>query len=42
MLRKARERAFEGAFIGIALLAMAGWIYFITLWLVRLAVWFLN
>jgi hypothetical protein len=41
-LRKVRERAFEGAFFGIALIAMAGWICFIALWLERLIVWFLN
>ncbi|QQO20322.1 hypothetical protein JJB98_10570 [Bradyrhizobium diazoefficiens] len=35
-LTKFRERAFEGAFFGIALIAMAGWIYFIALLLVRL------
>ena len=28
---KLKERAFQGAFLGVALLAMAGWVYFITL-----------
>lgn len=35
-LTKLRERAFEGAFFSVALIAMAGWVYFITLMLVRL------
>jgi hypothetical protein len=39
-LTKLRERAFEGAFFGVALIAMAGWVYFITLLLVRLFLWF--
>ncbi|MET4023028.1 hypothetical protein [Bradyrhizobium sp. S3.2.12] len=39
---KIRERAFEGAFLSVALIAMAGWIYFITLLLVRLVLWFLS
>ncbi|WP_187434676.1 hypothetical protein [Bradyrhizobium cytisi] len=39
---KIRERAFEGAFLSVALIAMAGWVYFITLLLVRLMLWFLN
>jgi fatty acid desaturase len=39
-LTKFRERAFEGAFFGVALIAMAGWVYFITLLLVRLFLWF--
>jgi len=37
-----RERAFEGAFFSVALIAMAGWVYFITLLLVRLVLWFLS
>ncbi|MBR1171023.1 hypothetical protein [Bradyrhizobium liaoningense] len=40
-LTKIRERALEGAFFGVALIAMAGWIYFISLLLVRVVVWFL-
>ncbi|MGY4234667.1 hypothetical protein ACVIIW_003614 [Bradyrhizobium sp. USDA 4449] len=39
---KIRERAFEGAFFSVALVAMAGWLYFITLVLVRLVVWLLG
>jgi hypothetical protein len=39
---KIRERAFEGAFFIIVLVAMAGWVYFITLSLVRLVLWFLS
>jgi len=41
-LTKIRERAFEGAFLGVALIAMAGWVYFVTLLLVRLFLWFLG
>ena len=41
-LTKIRERAFEGAFFSVALIAMAGWVYFITLLLVRLFLWFFN
>lgn len=36
---KLRQRAFEGAFFGIALLAMAGWVYFITLLLLKFVIW---
>lgn len=39
---KLRERAFEGAFFGVALLAMAGWVYFITLLLSRFFLWCLG
>lgn len=38
-LSKIRQRAFEGAFFGAALLAMAGWIYFITLMLLKFFLW---
>lgn len=38
-LMKIRERALEGAFFSVALIAMAGWVYFITLLLVRLFFW---
>lgn len=41
-LKKVTERAFEGAFFSVALIAMVGWIYFIALWLERLLVWFLD
>ena len=41
-LTKIRERAFEGAFFSVALIAMAGWVYFITLLLVRLFLWFFG
>ena len=41
-LTKIRERAFEGAFFGIALIAMAGWAYFIIMLLVRLFLCFLG
>nr|WP_162859466.1 hypothetical protein [Bradyrhizobium symbiodeficiens] len=39
---KIRERAVEGAFFSIALIAMAGWMYFITVLLVRLFLWFFG
>jgi hypothetical protein len=38
-LAKMRERAFEGAFLGIALIAMAGWAYFIILLSVKFFFW---
>ena len=38
-LTRLRERAFEGVFFGVALIAMAGWVYFITLLLVRFFLW---
>lgn len=38
-LAKMRERAFEGAFFGIALIAMAGWAYFIVLLSVKFFFW---
>jgi len=41
-LAKIRDRAFEGAFFSVALIAMAGWVYFITLMLVRLFLWFFG
>ncbi|WP_167523742.1 hypothetical protein [Bradyrhizobium sacchari] len=41
-LTKIREKAFEGAFFSVALIAMAGWVYFITLLLVRLFLWFFS
>ncbi|WP_186294500.1 hypothetical protein [Bradyrhizobium guangdongense] len=41
-LEKIRDRAFEGAFFGVALIAMAGWVYFITLLLVKFFFWFLG
>ncbi|WP_439394146.1 hypothetical protein ACRQ5Q_33200 [Bradyrhizobium sp. PMVTL-01] len=41
-LTKISERAFEGAFFGVMLIAMAGWVYFITLLLVKLCLWFLG
>lgn len=41
-LAKIRERAFEGAFFSVVLIAMAGWVYFITLSLVRLILWFFG
>lgn len=41
-LTKIRERAFEGAFFGVALIAMASWVYFITLLLVKWILWFLS
>jgi hypothetical protein len=41
-LSKIRDRAFEGVFFSVALIAMAGWVYFITLLLVRLFLWSLS
>ncbi|WGD50688.1 hypothetical protein QA641_34645 [Bradyrhizobium sp. CB1650] len=41
-LTRFRERVFEAAFFGVALIAMAGWVYFIALLLVRLFLLFLG
>ena len=41
-LTKIRQRAFEGAFFTVTLIAMAGWVYFITLLAVKLFLWFLG
>ena len=41
-LAKMRERAFEGAFLGIALIAMAGWAYFIILMSVKFFFWLVG
>ncbi|MBH5369025.1 hypothetical protein [Bradyrhizobium glycinis] len=38
-LTRIRERALEGAFFSVALIATAGWVYFITLLLVRMILW---
>lgn len=34
-----RDRMFEVGFLSLAMIAMAGWLYFITLLLVRLSLW---
>jgi hypothetical protein len=36
---KIRERAFGGAFFSVMLIAMAGWVYFITRLLMKLFLW---
>jgi hypothetical protein len=41
-LSKIRERAFGGAFFGVMLIAMAGWVYFIMWLLAKLFLWFLG
>jgi hypothetical protein len=41
-LTKIREWAFEGAFFSVTLIAMAGWVYFIALLLVKLFLWSLG
>lgn len=41
-LTKIREWAFEGAFFSVTLIAMAGWVYFIALLLVKLFLWSLS
>ncbi|WP_156944508.1 hypothetical protein [Bradyrhizobium sp. Ec3.3] len=41
-LTKIRQRAFDGAFFGVTLIAIAGWVYFIALLLVKLFLWFLG
>ncbi|WFU39475.1 hypothetical protein QA640_34720 [Bradyrhizobium sp. CB82] len=39
---KIRQRAFEGAFFSATLIAMAGWVYLITLLLAKLFLWLLG
>jgi hypothetical protein len=41
-LAKMRERAIEVVFFGIALIAMAGWVYFIVLLSARFFFWFVG
>jgi hypothetical protein len=41
-LTKIRERAFEGAFFSVVLIAMAGWVYFLALSMMKLFLWFLG
>jgi hypothetical protein len=41
-LTKIRERAFEGAFFSVVLIAMAGWVYFLALLMMKLFLWFLG
>ncbi|MDA9435734.1 hypothetical protein XH88_28870 [Bradyrhizobium sp. CCBAU 51627] len=41
-LAKIRERAYEGIFFSVALIAMAGWVYFIVLSSVRFFFWFVG
>jgi hypothetical protein len=36
---RVRDRMFEVGFFSLAMIAMAGWLYFITLLLVRLSLW---
>lgn len=36
---KLKERAFQGAFLGVSLLAMAGWVYFIGLMFLKFVFW---
>jgi hypothetical protein len=39
---KIRQQAFEGAFFGTALIAMAGWVYLITVVLLKFVLWCLG
>lgn len=41
-LAKIRGRAFEAAFLGVALIAMAGWAYFIILLSVKFFFWLVG
>lgn len=41
-LTKMRERVFEGTFLGIALIAMVGWAYFIILLSVKFFFWLVG
>lgn len=42
LLSKAKETAFTGAYFGLALVAMAGWIYFLGSMVWRFALWCLS
>jgi len=39
LLSRVREKAFSGAFLGLALLAMAGWAYFLCSFFLKFVVW---
>ena len=39
LLSKVRERIFSGTFLGLALLAMAGWVYLLSEIFVKFVVW---
>jgi hypothetical protein len=39
---RAREKFFTAALVGLTLLAMAGWVYFLGSIFLRLVLWFLS
>ena len=39
---KIKERSFSGAFLGLALLAMAGWIYLLGSLVLKFVLWCLS
>jgi len=42
LFSKAKEKALSGAFFGLALLVMAGWVYFLSSIFVSFAIWCLS
>jgi hypothetical protein len=42
VLSKAKEKAFFGSFVGLALIAMAGWLYLLGEIFVKFVVWCLS
>jgi len=42
MLAKVKERGFSGAFLGLALLAMVGWIYLLSTIFFKFVLWCLS
>jgi hypothetical protein len=39
LLSKAKEKAFSGAFLVVALLAMAGWVYLLSSIVLKFVLW---
>ena len=42
LLARMRERGLSGAFLGLALLAMAGWVYLLSSIFLKFALWCLS
>jgi len=39
LLSKAKDKAFSGAFLVVALLAMAGWVYLLSSIILKFVIW---
>jgi hypothetical protein len=42
LLSRAKEKAFSGAFLVVALLAMAGWVYLLSSIFLKFVIWCLS